>query len=159
MSKREKIIVCLMIGSVVFGAYHFRALYSSKINLKALSPQNIENTIKNIKEPEIVLSEKEQYILKQAPVPWGQDPFIAPISQEQKQLKKPVLPPVPKDLKYSGYMKMGDRILAIIDGMEYQVGETLLKSQYMIADISPRQVVIALPGGFNSGTVFFRTEE
>lgn len=157
MSKREKIIVFMMVGSVVFGAYHFRTVYVSKINLKVLSQQSTDNTIKNIKEPDIILSEKEQYILKQVPVPWENDPFIAP--QEQKQTKKIVLPPLPKDLRYTGYLKMGEQTLAIIDGMEYQVGETLLKSQYLIADISPRQVVIALPGGVNSGTIFFRNDE
>ncbi len=157
MSKREKIIVCMMVGSVIFGAYHFRSLYGTKLNIKALSPKNIENTIKNIKKPDIVLSEKEQYILKQAVIPWDNDPFISP--QGQKQAKKQVLPPLPKDLRYSGYLKMGEQTLAIIDGMEYQVGETLLKSQYLIADISPRQVTISLPGGVNSGAILFRTEE
>ncbi len=149
MSGREKIIVGLMIGSVIYGAYHFWGQYRSKININVLTPKIIEDKIKPIRESDIVvLSEKEKYILNQASAVWTQDPFIAPVPRQR--LAKKMLPPAPKDLKYSGYLRMGDRILAIIDGMEYQVGESLLKSPYLISDISPRQVIIALPDGINS---------
>lgn len=158
MSGREKIIIGLMIGSVIYGGYHFWGQYRSKINIHVLAPKIIENKLGIVKESDrVVLSEKEKYILNQASSAWTRDPFIAPLSQQKFAPK--MLPPAPKDLKYSGYVRMGERILAIIDGMEYQVGESLLRSPYLISDISPRQVIIALPDGINPTHIPIRDAE
>jgi hypothetical protein len=148
MSKREKIIVSLMIGSVIFGAYHFLSLPVPKIPFK--TPGRKSDHKEEQKPVVSSLSEKEQYILRQAAVPWTDDPFIL---YKPNARKTKAYPPIPKDLKYSGYLKTENRILAIINGAEYQIGETLLQTPYLVADISPKRVTIALPGGINPGDI------
>jgi PhoPQ-activated pathogenicity-related protein len=147
MSKREKIIVSLMIASVIFGAYHFLSMARPDVRFRMPGKEPVKKKEKNIA---VSLSEKEQYILKQAALPWADDPFITHTSKT-KQVK--IYPPIPKDLKYSGWLKVENRMLAIINGTEYQIGEIISQTQYLVADISPKQVVIALPGGINPGTV------
>lgn len=149
MSKREKIIVSLMIASVIFGAYHFLSMARPGSRFQ-MPGKNVEPVKKKEKNVTVSLSEKEQYVLKQASLPWTDDPFITHISKT-KQIK--VYPPIPKDLRYSGYLKSENRMLAIINGAEYQVGEIILRTQYLVSDISPKQVMIALPGGINPGFV------
>jgi len=149
MSKREKIIVSLMIGSVIFGAYHF--LSTTRPDGKFRMPgKNAEPVKKKEKTITVSLSEKEIYVLKHAPITWTDDPFITNTSKG-KQVK--IYPPIPKDLKYSGYLRTENRMLAIINGTEYQIGEVIPPTQYFVTDISPKRVVIALPGGINPGNV------
>jgi hypothetical protein len=47
---------------------------------------------------------------------------------------------------YTGFLRMGDKRLAIINGMEYEVGEILEPGGFTIRSISPSRVVIAPPG-------------
>ena len=48
------------------------------------------------------------------------------------------------DLKvtYTGFMKMGDKTFAIINGVEYAAGDSLEQGDYMVRSITPDQVVI-----------------
>ncbi len=138
-----------MITSVIFGAYHFYS--TSRPNVRFGMPgKTAEPVKKKEKSITISLSEKELYVLKQVPLSWADDPFITNTSKG-KQVK--VYPPIPKDLKYSGYLKAENRMLAIINGTEYQIGEVIPPTQYFVTDISPKRVVISLPGGINPGTV------
>ncbi|HAO23146.1 MAG TPA: hypothetical protein DCQ37_23450 [Desulfobacteraceae bacterium] len=149
MSKREKIIVGLMITSVIFGAYHFLSMPRPDVRFQ-MPGKTADPVKKKEKSILISLSEKELYVLKQAPLSWTDDPFITNTSKG-KQVK--IYPPIPKDLKYSGYLKAENRMLAIINGAEYQIGEAIPQTQYFVTDISPKRVMIALPGGINPGTV------
>ncbi|MBU0986869.1 MAG: hypothetical protein KKH68_06405, partial [Proteobacteria bacterium] len=47
---------------------------------------------------------------------------------------------------YSGYMETGNQRLAIINGMEYTVGEELEPGGYTVNSISANQVVIGVVG-------------
>lgn len=147
MSKREKIIVALMIASIIFGAYYF--LSQTRPNIQFPSAGHKKSDLKE-NLVVITLSEREKYVLRQAPAAWAADPFI--MHKPKTQIKK-VYPPLPKGLKYSGYLKAGNRMIAIINGMEYQIGEVLSQTPYIVSDISSKQVMLALPGGINSGSV------
>ncbi|MBW2358691.1 MAG: general secretion pathway protein GspB [Deltaproteobacteria bacterium] len=55
-----------------------------------------------------------------------------------------VLPEV--TFSYSGYMEMGDRKIAIIDGMEYKTGEEIVPGGFVIRAIYPNKIVIGIKG-------------
>ena len=46
------------------------------------------------------------------------------------------------DVSYTGFMQMGDKKFAIIDGFEYAVGDELEQGGFVVRSINPRQVVI-----------------
>jgi hypothetical protein len=70
----------------------------------------------------------EAAAIKKAAEPWKKNPFLKMKRRDQvekDQTKKtPDAVDAPK-LAYSGYLRMGKRILAIIDGLEYEAGERL----------------------------------
>ena len=59
---------------------------------------------------------------------------------------------------YTGYLRMGDKRLAIINGMEYEAGDILEPDGFIIRSISPRRVVIAPPGA-KKNTIILPMEE
>jgi len=46
--------------------------------------------------------------------------------------------------RYSGYVELGSGRLAIVDGIEYQVGDNLEGGGYKVAAITPDQVVLEI---------------
>jgi hypothetical protein len=48
---------------------------------------------------------------------------------------------------YSGYLIMGNKILAVINGMEYEEGDMLDRPGLFVVDISPSRVVIGAREG------------
>ncbi|WP_243838179.1 hypothetical protein, partial [Nitratidesulfovibrio liaohensis] len=50
------------------------------------------------------------------------------------------------DIAYSGYVAIGNSVLAILDGLEYRVGETVAETGYVVKSITPGKVVLASPG-------------
>ena len=86
------------------------------------------------------------YVLQKAEAKWKGDPLIQiepKTIAEKEDSPKPVISP---KVKYTGFLRMGDRRLAIIDGMEYEAGDRLEPSGFIIRSISPSHVVIAHPG-------------
>lgn len=94
------------------------------------------------------LSPADKYIIERAETEWKQDPLISlnltnrPESEIEKS-KEVTRVSIP-DLKvsYTGYMQMGDKTFAIINGVEYSAGDPLEQGDYIVRSISPSQVVI-----------------
>jgi hypothetical protein len=149
MSKREKILVGLMLLSVVYGIYVWflpspqpAATVNDDHQQKALSA-----FITNVAEKATTgLSKNIAYVLQKAEAKWERDPLIRiepKTTEEEEDSQQPV---VSSKITYSGFLRMGDKRLAIINGMEYETGDRLEPSGFIIRSISPSRVVIALPG-------------
>ncbi len=88
------------------------------------------------------LNPKEAYVLKKAQEKWAQDPlvelrktrFMQPENVKPQELKG--------EIQYSGFLQMGKRRLAIINGMEYENGDKLEPGGYKIRSIHPNHVVL-----------------
>lgn len=50
------------------------------------------------------------------------------------------------DIAYTGYVAVGNSVLAILDGLEYRAGETVADTGYVVKSITPGKVVLASPG-------------
>lgn len=152
MSKREKTIVTVMILSVLYGAYALFFAKQAKVGDAADSVgdlnvgQFITEISKGMKNGGA--SDAERYILSNAEKPWGEDPFF----NEESILKEKPATPDRADTRlplfsYSGFISMGNRNLAIIDGQEYGIGESLEPDGFVVKSITPVQVVLSLPDG------------
>ncbi len=159
MTTREKIIVGIMCLTIVYGAYEliFRgsahtektptAAGSSTGELKSFVSE-IAGKLDNEK-----VSLEYEHMIRQAGADWTKDPFIqstAPLkkrlTQSDSTAKKASKSPGPRYV-YSGYMQLGKTKLAIINGMEYAVGEKLPNKTYYVKTISTNKVVIAKVNG------------
>jgi|WetSurMetagenome_2_1015567.scaffolds.fasta_scaffold04258_3 hypothetical protein len=146
MSKREKIILAVMLVALSVAAVTFFSGSSPQhtdvanqkelANVKVLSTQLTENVKKD------ALTDNEKYVLERAEADWPRDPFL-----ERKLM--PVSPIAigasgarPTDFAYSGYVDVGNKRLAIINGLEYLVGDQLESGGYVVKSIDPERVVL-----------------
>ena len=152
MSKRERVILILMGLAIIIGGYNF-LFTSSSDNDHAGPEMNVEDLNKFVNDVAESLNKRDLskadiHILAQAKAGWKRDPFL--------KSKLPVKFDGSNDaaatdvsgirFSYSGYLTMGDRRLAVINGMEYNVGDELNQSEYIVESITPNLVVVGVTG-------------
>lgn len=150
MTTREKIIVGLMLLVVVFGAYElFLAPKPGAVPLQK-APEGLESLNAFITKVAAAnqkggLSETDAYIIKLAEADWKQDPMLdipkKSVPRPVEPVKK-VEPALKLDLVYTGYMDMGGKSLAIINGMEYETGDTIEPGALLIRRIYPNKIEV-----------------
>lgn len=156
MSQREKIIVGIMLLTVVYGIYILffegkgkgNPAQTATLN-SAVQLENLNAFITKVAEASKAgLSKEDKYIISRAETQWKQDPFITVELTDRpraeiKQQKQVIQAASPRpDLSYTGFMQMGDRKFAIINGFEYAPGDQLQDGGYTVTRITPTNVVI-----------------
>lgn len=146
MTKREKVIVAVMVAAVVAGGLQFLLPLGDK-EATALTPDLTELiTQVQTRVQAGQLDDRERAILERAARPWSRDPFIThlPIaadSSRNKAEEESTQGPV-----YSGYIAIGNRALAIIDGREYRADDFLNGREYRVVAIHPEGVQLIREG-------------
>ncbi len=89
----------------------------------------------------------ETLIFSRAEKEWSQDPFLGAKAfkawtQAKVADKEPVAAAPKIDFVYSGYLEVGQKRMAIINGVEYPEGENLDVKGYVLKSVSPTGVVI-----------------
>ena len=157
MSKREKIILVLMALTVVYGFY---ALFIAGpprrggSSIAAKSESKLETFNKFIASVAAMtkggLSDIDSYIIERIPAKWTKDPLLNTKGDFKFDEASEVLAATTTEnlkLTYSGFLQMGDKSLAIINGMEYEAGEMLPQTDFRVGKILPNRVVILMRGG------------
>jgi hypothetical protein len=151
MSKREKIIVFLMVLSLVYGFYVFYIESPGKKvaigqNSKLESLNKFITHVANLTKES--LSDTDSYIIEKAPKQWDKDPLLSSDSKYQFKAESTQadLLAMKINIKYTGYLKMGPKNIAILNGLEYEEGEELENSGFIIRKIFPEQVIIDIKG-------------
>ena len=166
MTTREKIIVGLMLLTVAYGIYavFFEGKAKPPETVAFSSTKQLENLsafiTKVAEASKAGLSKGDQYIIQQAETEWKQDPLISvelkdrPESELQraKQVTRVSIPDL--NVSYTGFMQMGDRKFAIINGIEYTSGDRLEQGDYIVRSITPTQVVIVSTGRSKQKFIF-----
>ena len=149
MSKREKILIALMLLAAIYGIYAW--FLSSPQPAATLNDDNEQKVLKAFiikvaQKTATGLSSNQAYVLQKAETKWKRDPLIQiePKTSEQEEDSQQSV--ITSKIMYTGFLRMGDKRLAIINGMEYEVGEILEPGGFAIRSISPSRVVIAPPG-------------
>ena len=89
------------------------------------------------------LSKKQAYMLEKAETPWRQDPLVKfqpKMSEEEKAARQPLV--LKTKFMYTGFLQMGDKRLAIINDLEYEVGDKLEPGGLILRGIHPNHVVV-----------------
>ena len=154
MSKREKIILIITGLTILYGGYIFLFTDSSETGRidpeKKLKELNrfVSDVAKSLSRKD--LSGKETYVLDRASARWAKDPFLEKVelSPESRKDIEIETSAIAKSFSYLGYLEMGNRKLAVINGMEYEIGEELGQAGYIVKGIFPTRVVIG-PAGEN----------
>ena len=152
MSRREKIIVGLMVVVILYGGFNF--LYpDTKGGRPKFSSHNavavtdfVNDLVRAIRAADTTAT--DTLILKKSAAAWRKDPF-AVISKaveeeaapaEEAQIVDPEA--LSGAFRYTGYMEMGNSVLAIINGLEYQVGDQLASEGAVLKKVTPTEALI-----------------
>ena len=151
MSKREKIILFFMALSLVYGFFVFfieapgkRGAMGQSSKLESLN-KFISHVAELTKES---LSEIDSYIIEKAPKQWDKDPLLSSDMEFQFKAESTEadVSALKVNIKYTGYLNMGAKNLAILNGLEYEEGEELEKGGFIIRKIYPERVIIVIKG-------------
>ena len=151
MSKREKIILFFMALSLVYGFYVFVIEAPGKKGaiVKNSNLESLNKFISHVAElTRESLSEIDSYIIEKAPKQWDKDPLLSSDSEFQFKAESTEadVSALKVNIKYTGYLNMGAKNLAILDGLEYEEGEELEKGGFIIRKIYPERVIIVIKG-------------
>ncbi len=140
MSLREKIIGFLCILSVLYGICYF-GLPHIRFGISpepGFGEPDLNSFVQKtaaalVQDNEI---EKYRFISEQIHADW-ENPFFEPKKRVRpKTIDPDVLP------QYTGYVMMGNRRFAIIDGLEYATGDIMEQNGYEVMEIRPTHVNI-----------------
>jgi len=151
MTTREKIIVAAMVLAVVYGVYvvffekprEAAPVASAERELEALN-----TFITNVAEKtKTGLSRQQSYVLQKAQAAWKQDPMIQIQAKKSNTNEEEKMPAMSQSkIRYTGFLQMGDKRMAIINGMEYEAGDKLEPGGFTLRRVNPNHVVLAPPG-------------
>jgi len=162
MKKREKIILAVMGVALLCAAYILLSDRSSPqtnvaternlASVKAFSAQLTEDLKKDN------LTGADRYVLGWAEAEWAGDPFLAKKLSSVVETARGSTGGQPDNFAYSGYLEAGRKRLAVINGMEYQVGEQLEPGGYVVLSIDPEKVILENMGKHGQITLPFTGE-
>jgi hypothetical protein len=152
MTKREKVIMGLMLTVIILGAYSFLSSPSKNIAVdseKAISELNkvIVDLAKKINRDD---QSNVAYILQKAAEKWKKDPFVQSsghfdVADKEESYQSGLSEPA--SILFSGFIHAGDKMLAIINGLEYEEGDVMGSGGYSVKKISREKVILESGSG------------
>jgi hypothetical protein len=147
LKKREIVFLAIAAIFVLYAVYVYLIADRQKgKNVEpGKDPAEIETIITGLTDElnKNKLSDFDNYIIKRAQIDWGKNPFL------KQDLYRAWLA---KDSKgdgvaavkiiYSGYVDTGKNKLAVLNGIEYRIGEELIEKGHVLKNITSSKVII-----------------
>lgn len=137
-----------MMLSLLYGMYVF-LLSPKKLLTYSEAEKSIDATafIQEINTTlgKTALNEFESHAMKQIKAEWTNNPFYEQKLGRDAAKESGKTAEILMSLNYTGYLEIGEKKMAIINGIEYGAGEPLYikdGEEYMIKNIYPSKVVI-----------------
>jgi hypothetical protein len=151
LTKQQIILLVAMALAVFYGA--FDLLFSSSPTRPAADYAQKSTELKSFYDDTILNITKSKpsdfylSVAAKAETDWGNDPFYdRKTYRAMMQLKDESLPGEATEQSvsfiYTGYLQLEGKKMAVINGMEYGVGESLETEGYLLREIYPTKVVI-----------------
>lgn len=152
LTTKQIILLGVTLLAVLYGAYDF--LFTGRKSPVTANTANIDmGTF--ISEMTVTLAKDtpspvDAQMIKRAETSWPRDPFYERKSYRQLTAADEPPPAVVAatlsaekgKFSYTGYVDMGRKKIAILNGSEYAVGDALDVSGYVLNDIYPDRIVI-----------------
>ncbi|KUG22453.1 hypothetical protein ASZ90_007770 [hydrocarbon metagenome] len=147
--KREIIILAIATVFVLYAGYEF--LIARPADKKVQTSANVDPAKKNTSLSDLTnelskdkLSDLDAYMVKKIESDWNKNPFWKKDLYKEWAAKEDAAKggsTAPKII-YSGYVDSGKNKMAVINGLEYRIGEQLEIEGYFLKQITPSKVVI-----------------
>jgi hypothetical protein len=149
LNKRQIIIIIIAAMVILYGAYEFLSGGASKKEVK-MNTDPLEKSVlfsalssDLMREP---VSVAEAYVIGRAEAEWSRNPFWEKGSYKEwagKDNSKTSDDPTAK-LIYSGYVDAGKKKMAVINGLEYSVGDQLVDMDgYFLRKITTAKIILS----------------
>lgn len=145
MGKREKVLIAFMVLAIGYGG--FELFYSpgprgveTRDLIEVKAAQELAKSVSDSMK-EAGLDQDQKYILEAASSVWSKNPFYSwPVPEDTRE---EALPEEEREVMiYSGYIEMGRARLAVINGLEYEIGEELAGGRFVVTRITPSNVTV-----------------
>ena len=145
LKKREKIILGIMSAVILYAVYYF--LFSGpgtptvavKGGSSVDSAKMMTELAANLKQDDT--TGPDAYVIARAESNWEADPFFKGVFVSAKD--KPAGPAKGPEIVYSGYVDLGTKRIAVINGNPYEIGDRLeTAGAYYVKQIDSTRVVI-----------------
>lgn len=167
MTGREKFILTLMALVMVVGGWFlfYKGKPASSPKISNQSGSTLALTMDILEKLKQKTSLKEDMgVIRSATSKWARDPFLDnTVFLTKNQIVNKDVPAIEKkhinivDLSYTGYIQMGNRALAIINGLEYEKGDLVDKSGRYLKQIHPTQIQVGEVG--SDGVIIIKLDE
>lgn len=144
LNKRQIIILIITALFVLYAAYDFLiaqpAAKRARIEAQPVEIETFINTLsKDLMKDKV--AGVDTYVAGRAEMAWGKSPFWERASYREFAGSESGSGEVAKII-YSGYVDTGRKKMAIINGWEYEVGESLEIDGYVLKSVAPSRVLI-----------------
>lgn len=158
MSTRERWLIGGMIAAVAFGGYSIIAhavRAHATVRKTAAVASDVEEFTASTRRSvaELRLTPEEQFVLDRTVAEWPASPFY-----DRPDTARP-LAEKPGEVRYTGYLHVGAARLAILNGREYRVAETVESTDFVVESIEADLVVLAAKGGGRRVSVALKQTE
>lgn len=139
ISKREKIMLGGM-GAAILASVVYLLWPSSAPPSLEMTPEKLADSRKAAESQlqaleRVKLSPREIHAVTNAQEAWPRDPLAPKPPDPEAQVDR-------DKFQFTGFIRIGDRSLAVINGREYQVGEQLESGGFEVGEITPEAVVL-----------------
>lgn len=148
MKLREKIIILVAVLVGAYGLLDFFVLSgrgdvdTDRVQVAEQELESFATTVSaNIALAKITDRAHMGAIISKAESGWSRDPFRAEVIKEVEVVSEESEEAGP-ELVYSGFIQAGERVLAVVNGMEYRTGDLLNEVGYKVVRITPSQVLL-----------------
>lgn len=149
--KRELIFVALAIIGLIYGAVDFglRSLKSKSVSSSGEGGALVATTFSLISDElgahsTTLLEARALEVLGAASASWPEDSFADIESYVDDQVEEEALALADESLVYSGYITMAEKIFAVINGIEYQIGDIV--EGFILKVIDPMEIILEKNG-------------
>ena len=153
LNKRQIIILVVMAVFVLYGAYEYLIATPSRKSADNTKSDTVEiNSFVTGLTNELAKDSAagvDSYIISRAEAEWKNNPFMEKSSYREYSENEGAAGGKASAVKiiYSGYVDAGKKKMAVINGVEYGLGEQLELEGYVLKNITSSKVVI-----FNKNT-------
>jgi hypothetical protein len=153
LTTRQLLILGVMLLAILYGAYDFFftaqkksavATEKTATDLSAFLGNITATLTKDVPSPVVA------YTVTRMEAEWPRDPFYEPrndrdeeaVAKERARVEAEAAAVIGQ-LNYTGYVDMGQKKIAVVNGNEYVVGEALNVGGFVLSDIYPAKIIIS----------------
>jgi hypothetical protein len=152
LTTRQIIILGVMLLAILYGAYEFLFTVPKRpdgvtektaTDLNALIGNITASMTKDTPSPLVT------YRINRMEAEWLRDPFYEPPNNREEEIAKEMAKlqaeaaAVKGQLNYTGYVDMGHKKIAVVNGNEYTIGEALNVAGFVLNEIYPAKISIS----------------